>query len=272
MAPSSSWPRIAYEDWGDTCDTLHAHTQVLGKLAATLSPPEPQYLHLALRLSARGWETRPLPAPDGSGTFVVAIDLRSHRELVEHSDGRSASVGLTPNRPVRDVTRELLDAVVGLVGPVELDLAPDEVPWKVRLDEDTEHATYDPENVAQYFAAASRAALVLAAIRAPYDGRKTAVNAWWGSFDLAVGLQSDDRELAVGWWPGEPKHPNAAFYAYAAPAPEGFEEAQLSPAPARWDAELGEFILDWDDVVAADDPHALALEFGGSARSAAGLE
>ena len=53
----------------ETCDTLHAHTQVLGKLAAELAPPEPQLQHAALRLTARGWETVPLPAPDGSGAL-----------------------------------------------------------------------------------------------------------------------------------------------------------------------------------------------------------
>ena len=62
-----AWPDASYEQWRDTCDTLHAHTQVLGKLAATLAPPEPQLQHAALRLTARGWETAPLPAPDGSG-------------------------------------------------------------------------------------------------------------------------------------------------------------------------------------------------------------
>ena len=55
--------------WSATCDTLHAHTQVLGKLAAALAPPEPQLQHAALRLTARGWETAPLPAPDGSGAW-----------------------------------------------------------------------------------------------------------------------------------------------------------------------------------------------------------
>ena len=40
--------------------------------------------------------------------------------------------------------------------------------------------------VATYFAAATRAAQVLAALRAPYRGRSTQVNACWGSFDLAV--------------------------------------------------------------------------------------
>ena len=69
-----SWPAASYEQWRATCDTLHAHTQVLGKLAAGLAPPEPQLQHAALRLTARGWETAPLPAPDGSGSLVVALD------------------------------------------------------------------------------------------------------------------------------------------------------------------------------------------------------
>ncbi|MGH3250777.1 MAG: DUF5996 family protein, partial [Trebonia sp.] len=30
---SSSWPALPYESWHETRDTLHAHTQVLGKLA-----------------------------------------------------------------------------------------------------------------------------------------------------------------------------------------------------------------------------------------------
>ena len=62
---SAGWPRLVYEEWRATCDTLHAHTQLLGKLAVALAPPEPQLQHAALRLTARGWETNPLPAPDG---------------------------------------------------------------------------------------------------------------------------------------------------------------------------------------------------------------
>jgi Family of unknown function (DUF5996) len=69
------WPALPYEEWSATCDTLHAHTQVLGKLAAALAPPEPQLQHAALRLSVRGWETLGLPCPNGSGVVSVALDL-----------------------------------------------------------------------------------------------------------------------------------------------------------------------------------------------------
>jgi hypothetical protein len=278
----AEWPALSYDRWSATCDTLHAHTQVLGKLAASLAPPEPQLQHAALRLTARGWETAPLPAPDGSGALVVALDLRSHQVIVEHSDGRVRQIALSPDRAVGAVTREVLNAVGDLGGPVKIDPTPQEVPWSVGLDQDDEHTRYDPDQVAAYFAAATRAALVLAAFRAPYRGRCTPVNAWWGSFDLAVNLFSglpadppskdfimrnamDAQEVAVGWWPGDPRSDQAAFYAYAHPAPPGFAAATLSPAAARWDAGLGEYILDWDDVRRSPNPHAIGLEFARSA-------
>jgi hypothetical protein len=279
---SREWPALAYDDWKATCDTLHAHTQVLGKLAVVLAPPEPQLQHAALRLTARGWETLALGVPDGSGALTVALDLRTHEAVLEHSDGRGQRVALTPNRPVGEVTRDVLDAARALGGEIEIDPTPQEVSWTVPLDEDDEHATYDPGKVASYFAAATKAALVLAAFRAPYRGRSTPVNAWWGSFDLATNLFSgrpadppsddfimrnamDAQEVAVGWWPGDAKYGSSAFYAYAYPAPEDFPDLTLSPPAARWEEALGEYVLDWDDVRSSADPHGLALEFARSA-------
>jgi hypothetical protein len=269
---------VNYQQWSETCDTLHAHTQVPGKLAAVLAPPEPQLQHAAMQLTARGWETRLLPAPDGSGAFGVALDLHAHEAVVEHTDGRTQRIPLTPDRPVGDVTRAVLDAVRGMVGDVPFDPTPQEVAWTVPLDADDEHARYDTAQVAAYFDAATRAALVLAAFRAPYRGRSTPVHAWWGGFDLAVSLFSgepadppsddfimrnsmDSQEVAVGWWTGDGRYSKAAFYAYAHPAPEGFAGADVEPAAARWDGELGLYLLDWDDVVAAPDPRATALAF-----------
>jgi hypothetical protein len=278
----ATWPALPYEVWHATCDTLHAHTQVLGKLAVVLAPPEPQLQHAALRLTARGWETAPLPAPDGSGVLGVALDLHNHAAVAEHSDGRTHRIPLTPDRPVAEVTGDLLAAVSDLVGPVRIDPTPQEVPWTTPLDEDVEHATYDPVQVAEYFAAATQAALVLAALRALYRGRSTPVNAWWGTFDLAVSLFSgrtvdppsndfimrnsaNAQQIEVGWWPGDHRYLRAAFFAFAFPTTEGFDRATLAPPAARWDPELGEYLLDWEDVRAAADPRGAAIEFGRSA-------
>jgi hypothetical protein len=269
---------LSYSRWSETCDTLHAHTQLLGKLCVALAPPEPELQHAALRLSARGWETLPLPAPDRSGAVVVALDLHAHQSVIEHSDGRARRVPLTPHRTVGEVTREVLGAVRELAGDLQIDPRPQEVPWTAPLTEDGEHARYEPDDVGAYFAAATRASLVLSEFRAPYRGRSTPVNAWWGSFDLAVNLFSgqpadppsqdfimrnamDAQEVAVGWWPGDPKYDSAAFYAYAHPAPDGFAGAEISSALGHWNAELGLYVLDWADACASPDAHGAALEF-----------
>jgi hypothetical protein len=277
----AGWPVLSYDRWSETCDTLHAHTQVLGKLAVALAPPEPELQHAALRLTARGWETLALPTPDHAGSIVVALDLHADDAVVEDSEGRTQRVSLRPDRPVADVTRDVLGAVRAVAGPIEINPKPQEVPWTAPLDEDREHARYDPAQVRSYFAAATRAALVLAAFRAPFRGRSTPVNAWWGSFDLAVMLFSgrpaeppssdfimrnagDAQLVEVGWWPGDAKYGNAAFYGYAHPAPEDFGGAELSPSAARWDADLGLYLLDWKDVCASEDPYATGLDFARS--------
>jgi Family of unknown function (DUF5996) len=275
---SSPWPSVNYEDWSATCDTLHAHSQILGKLAVALAPPEPQFQHTALRVTARGLETALLPAPDGAG-LVAALDLHAHEAVVEHTAGGERRIPLTPNRSVAEVTRGVLEAVRDVAGAVQIDPTPQEVAWTVPLDQDQEHATYNPGQVAAYLTAVTQVALTLAAFRAPYRGRSTPVNAWWGSFDVAVNLFSgrpaqppaedyimrnamDSEEVAIGWWPGDQRYPRAAFYAYAHPAREGFANAPV--APARWDAALGEYVLDWDDVRSSPDPRAGALDFARS--------
>ena len=151
------------------------------------------------------------------------------------------------------------------------------------LDEDDEHARYDPAQVAAYFAAATRAALVLAEFRAPYRGRSTPVNAWWGSFDLAVNLFSglpaeppsqdfimrnamDAQEVAVGLVARRRALRARRLLRLRAPRARGLRRRRPSRRPpARWEDALGEYVLDWDDVRAAPDPHAFALEFARSA-------
>jgi hypothetical protein len=216
------------------------------------------------------------------GAIVIALDLRHHEAIVEGSGGTEQRIALGPDRSVGAVCRELLAAVRRVAGAVQINPAPQEVAWSIPLDEDEEHHSYDHVQVETYFAGATQAALALAAFRAPYRGRSTPVNAWWGSFDLAVNMFSgrpadppaedfimrnamDAQEVAVGWWPGDARYDRAAFYAYAHPAPDGFDAARLSPAAARWEPALGEYVLDWADVIAAGDPFGAAVQFARSA-------
>ena len=175
----------------------------------------------------------------------------------------------------------MLAAVARLGGPVEINPS-----RRRRLDDAARRGrracNVRPDQVAAYFAAATQAALVLAALRAPYRGRSTPVNAWWGSFDLAVSLFSGQPVEAVG---GGLHHaqrrgcragrdrvvarrcalPESGLLRLRVPAARGVRGATLAPSAARWDATLGEYILDWDDIRAGRTRIEDALEFARSA-------
>ena len=67
--------------------------------------------------------------------------------------------------------------------------------------------------------------------------------------------------ISAGFWPGSGALSDAAFYAYAAPSPDGLAAAAVRPAAARWDKELGEFLLMYDDVRRAESPREVLLDF-----------
>ena len=113
---------------------------------------------------------------------------------MEHVDGRVNRIPLLPNRSVAEVTQDLLKAVAELVGDIQINLKPQETPWQTPLDEDTEHATYDPPAVETLLHRGNPSGARVVEFRAPYRGRSTPVNAWWGSFDLAVSLFSGRRQ------------------------------------------------------------------------------
>ena len=71
----------------------------------------------------------------------------------------------------------------------------------------------------------------------------------------------DAEETCIGFWWGDTRFPEAAFYAYAFPTPDGYADAEVEPAGAFWSPELGEFLLRYEDVRAARDPREAILAF-----------
>jgi len=84
------------------------------------------------------------------------------------------------------------------------------------------------------------------------------------SNDFIMRNSANAEQIEIGWWPGDARHPRAAFYAFAYPSTPGLERGVVSPTAAHWDTELGEYILDWDDIRGDPDPHETAVEFGRS--------
>ena len=71
----------------------------------------------------------------------------------------------------------------------------------------------------------------------------------------------DSQQSEVGFWAGSEKYPRPAYYAFTYPKPLGIEKAATRPGSASWNEGLGLFLLDYDDVRAADNPVSTLLEF-----------
>lgn len=274
--PTDAWPPLPLEPWKQTRDTLHMYTQVVGKVRLALAPMEPQWAQVPLYVSSRGLTTSPIPYEHR--IFSIGFDLVAHELTIEVSDGERRSLALVP-RSVADFYEEVMSALRSLEIDVTYRPRPTEVPNPIPFAEDRAHAGYDPESVNRFFRVLARVDTVLKRHRAKFWGRASPVAFFWGSFDLAYSrysgrpaepppgsdiiyrLGANVETMEVGFWPGDDRIPEPAFYGFTYPKPQGIEAATIRPAEAFWSSALGEHLLRYEDVRRADSPEDALLEF-----------
>jgi hypothetical protein len=278
------WPALPLDSWRDTCATLHMWTQIVGKVRLALTPLVNHWWNVPLYVSPRGLTTSNIPY--GSRSIEIHFDFLGDRLVLECSDGLVKELPLRP-MAVADFYREFMEMLRSAGVEVKIWRMPVEIPDPIPFDEDRVHATYDAERVKIFWTILRSVDAVFHEFRAGFVGKASPVHFFWGSFDLAVtrfsgrkaperpGADSITREAysheasSVGWWPGTGAMSGPAFYSYAAPAPQGFKDARVRPAAARYDETLGEFLLAYDDVRSAQSPSAALLDFCQSTYDAA---
>ncbi len=251
-------------------------TQVLGKVRLALAPAEPQWWHVPLFVTVSGLTTGPMPYE--RRVLQLDLDLTAHRMLARTEDGEQVGFAL-PGRSVAAFYRDTLATLRYLGADVPISPMPQEVPNPVPFPDDT-NVNYDQEWVRRFHRVLSSADQVLKRHRAPFAGRHSPVHFFWGTFDLAYTRYSgrrveippdagvirrgsmDSEEVCAGFWPGDERYPAPAFYTYAYPQPDGLEHAVARPGEAAWNADLGEFLLPYGDILAGGTlPEKAVLEF-----------
>jgi hypothetical protein len=252
------------------------YLQVIGKVRLALAPMEPQWAQVPLYVTARGLNTSPIP--HSSGVFDVDVDFVDHLVSIRMASGDVRQVGLEP-RAVADFYDELMHALADAGVGVTITLMPQEVPDPIPFPEDRTHARYEPEWANRFWRVLVALNTVFNEHRACFRGKASPVSLFWGALDLSymrfsgrpsepspdagvIARYSGDAEhFCAGFWPGDARLGEPAFFAYASPAPPRMQEAQIGPAAAGWRPELGEFVLPYDAVRSAPDPRRALLEF-----------
>ncbi|MDQ1398506.1 MAG: hypothetical protein QOK20_438 [Acidimicrobiaceae bacterium] len=284
---TAPWPDLTLSAWQDTCDTLHMWTQVVGKIRLALEPMINHWWQVPLYVSARGLTTS-LMHSGGQG-LEVEFDFVEHILDLRRSDGQRREVALEP-RSVASFYRATMTALEELDVHVKIVPRPVEVEVAIPFEEDEQHHSYDAEAAQRFWLALVQAHRAMHQFRARFIGKASPVHFFWGAPDLAVTRFSGRpapkhrggvpncpdwvQEMAYshevhscGFWPGGSEE--GSFYAYAYPQPDGFAEWPVQPDAAYFDDRLGEFILPYRAVRAADNPDALLLAFFQSTYEAA---
>jgi Family of unknown function (DUF5996) len=279
MTTDTSWPELTLSSWEDTRDTLHMWTQVVGKVRLALEPMVNHWWQVALYVSARGLTTSLMPA--GSKGLEIEFDFVDHVLDLRVTDGSSRQVVLEP-RSVASFYAATMAALDELGVHVQILPRPVEVVESIPFVQDEKHHAYDGDAAQRFWRALVQCHRVMTRFRAQFLGKCSPVHFFWGGPDLAVTRFSGRRaprhpggvphcadwvqELAYshevsscGFWPNGGTE--GSFYSYAYPQPEGFAEWPVAPDAASFDPALGEFVLPYAAVRAADDPDAELLAF-----------
>ena len=271
----TDWPALPLNDWNETRATVHMWTQVVGKIALRHAAAENHSWGIAMQVTPRGLLTRTLH--HGARPFSFEFDFVDHQLVLHVGDERSAVLDLEP-MPVAEFYRIVMQICEDAALPVRIWTVPSELEHPVRFEDDVAHASYDRAAVERWRVALSHADRLFRRYRSGFVGKCSPVHFFWGAFDLAVtrfsGRPAPLREgpafmveaythevISHGFWPGSEQFPEAAFYAYAVPEPEGLKTAAVRPDAAYYHSSLGEFLLPYEAVRRAPDPDRAVLDF-----------
>ena len=276
MRNDEAWPALPYAQWAPTKKTLHMVVQMLGKARLALAPPEAEWLGTCLYLDARGFSTGAMPF--GTSVVSMCIDVYDVVIRIDVSDGRREMVSLGSNRCVAEIWADFRAALDGLGIDAEIWEKPQEVADTTPFSANTHDCTIVAEHAQRFHRVLCAIDGAFEEFRSPFFGR-TGVQFWWGGFDFAVLLFTgrhleapDDRgyimrydldaeQLNAGFWPGDDNAPEARFWAYVVPRPDGCEVAPIQPTPAAWVEAISEWILPYEQVRASEDPRRAILDF-----------
>lgn len=280
MPNPETWPSLPFAEWRDTCATLHMWTQIIGKIRLAQAPLINHWWQVPLYVTSRGLTTSPIPL--GERVFEIGFDFIDHRLTIATGDGKADGFALRPIA-VADFYAEATQRLRALGIDSHIWTTPVEIPDPIPFEQDRTNAAYDPDYANRFWRILVQADRVFTAFRARFLGKASPVHFFWGSFDLAVTRFSGRRApqhpgapnvadkvtreayshevSSCGFWPGGAGMEQPIFYSYAYPRPAGFGDAPVTPAPAFYSRDFGEFILPYDEVRQASSPDEALLDF-----------
>ncbi len=238
-------------NWPETRIGLHQASQVIGEVRKVLAKPEPNWIHLGLRMLPEGVTTGDLP---GFGEMLVHFP---QRELIYRSEGKKR-FHLPLNQHSQISLAETVTARLAELGrSLTLDRA--------KLTGDT-LLRLDARTASDYNQVLNEGVATLEKFQRELPGKKTPVVVWPHGFDTSFLWFATDEvseqapHMSFGFSPASTGLPRPYIYSYAYPIPAGLTDVAL-PEPAHWHTSYWTgAIIEYDVLVHLTEPWALVSE------------
>jgi hypothetical protein len=204
---------------------------------------------------------------------------------IHTSGGQERRVPL-PGISVADFYKRVFSALAELSIAVRIKAVPYDVPFStIPFEQDSVHNTYDPQYAQRFWQILCQVDSLFREFRGRFIGKSTPAQLYWHHLDLVLtrfcgrpapeaGGNRVNREayshevISFGFWAGDARMREPAFYSYTYPLPAGLYDQPLQPAGAVWDQEGGYALLRYELVRQAASPRQAVLDFLESAYQA----
>jgi hypothetical protein len=269
---------LPYDQWKDSLETLHRWMQVIGKVKLELAPFLNHWWEVSFFVTANGMTTGLIPY--GSEAFQMDMNFIDHSLSITTSWNQTAKLKLKP-QSVAAFYNEFFEALTSLrikapIWPVPVEIQ-DPIPFK----KDTVHNSYDELCVERWWRILLESTSVFNQFRSGFRGKSSPTQFFWGSFDLCgarfsgnkatppditgpmgniMRFSENEENFTYGFWPGDNRFPDPAYFSYIYPQPENLQSVRLEK-DAYFNQQLGEFILPYESVRKAKSPDQKLLRF-----------
>ncbi|MBZ9730253.1 DUF5996 family protein [Salegentibacter sp. JZCK2] len=279
---TSSLPDLKYVSFEKEKLTLHLFLQIVGKIRLKLTPRKNHWWYVTHYITEMGFSTGPIPYNNGFSSFSITFNVSKHQLDIQTSEGGFETLKLENGLCVAEFYTQVFTILKELNIWVKIVEKPYDLGIENEFSAISEYHHYDESYVEKLWKGLLWIDSVFKEFSGRFCGKTSLVHLYWHSMDIAVTRFSgkkapkmpaeariSDKDayshecISFGFWPGDDKVQEPAFYSYTFPNPEGIENEELRPASASWEMSNGSpiAILTYANLREEENPRQALLDF-----------
>src|SRR5699024_3271961 len=261
--------------------TLQLISQILGKIKLNYAPQEPQWAHVILDITTRGFSTGTLRC-DGI-YFDIEANLTNNVITIRTTDNEN-NIQLIDGKTVRDYYYEIITVTQDLGLNIKMNTRPQEMETTTPFEKDTEHHHYNRDTAAQILKWFQFANDVEMKFIAPMRKRKVYPGLFWGTFDVSCILvykehepfpddskvieraAFDEHMVEFGFWLGDDNSEHPTFFVLPYPFVSGTKLAVTADFPegSYFSEQMAEYLIEMKSGLENANPEKIIRFFDAS--------